>query len=645
MTMCRNFIAIRTPFVLFFVLSIVAAGMLDAQIQSQQIPFQPTDSGTEVNVQFSRMLNTFQWSGVVRGLYTYDDWSLGVFQQGTSQLFRSTTQSLQDNYAGTFDIQKKVSEWLSLSLRDTSHVSRSTPSLDVGALSLHRLLAGATLSLPSGWSLGFQSGYERNTQASIFDDGVAVASWLSNPLLQLDEFSTMFRARFEYSNLQRRKPYDGGITFTLRRDFTSDVVDSLSLFYQAQKREFYTGSDPLFFSLFGVSTNILSRNVNVFQCANTFLFRSGNDFLWSIQAFYSQRTIVRKYTYKIFSNPQTATPLDTKINELQLMAGTSLEWNITSWWSGRGLFQYTEREESHAILEEEQTPLAILDKQRADASRLENLSRRSMVSVSTAVVLTAKDSITLETSLSILRYDTPDTTNYNDRDELWVNIGLEYFHWFSSVLGAGIRSDLSLDHLVYLSRRQSANNNWNRVLRLECKSIYQPSKIFRTLLRAEVLANYTVSDYEQYADFVKSYAFRQFRLWDSTVVWCTKRLGFVFESSLRFYERGILNWKEFRERPEQYFGEYTAVPACVYISENGSKIQLGYRLFLQKQYKYEGRTKQLEQVLRSAGPTVLCQLSASFCNLSIDGWYERRSIDGRTTAVIPNLAITTSYVL
>jgi len=115
--------------------------------------------------------------------------------------------------------------------------------------------------------------------------------------------------------------------------------------------------------------------------------------------------------------------------------------------------------------------------------------------------------------------------------------------------------DLTLFHLVYLDRDQSANNNWNRVIRFSPSVEYMPSPWFRTVMRTEALANYTVSDYEQQVASIRSFSFRQVLWSDSTTMRLSERIQCNFSGSLRIFEHGTLRWQEFKENPEEYVVE------------------------------------------------------------------------------------------
>jgi hypothetical protein len=87
--------------------------------------------------------------------------------------------------------------------------------------------------------------------------------------------------------------------------------------------------------------------------------------------------------------------------------------------------------------------------------------------------------------------------------------------------------------------------------------VYRPVRAVTSINTLEVLANYTVYDFEQLLTSVKSYSYRQFGWLDSTSFDLTHSLGIDFYSYWRVYQRGQLNWSEFRERLENSATEQT----------------------------------------------------------------------------------------
>ena len=250
------------------------------------------------------------------------------------------------------------------------------------------------------------------------------------------------------------------------------------------------------------------------------------------------------------------------------------------------------------------------------------------------------------TSAGILRYDTPDIFNTDDRDELLLTSGIEYSHRFSSRLILLLNADLTLFHLVYLNRDKSANNNWNRVVRFSPSVDYAPVSWFRTALRTEVLANYTISDYEQQVASIRSFSFRQLLMSDSSVIGLTERIQCNFSGSLRIFESGILRWQEFKEKPEEYVVEEMMWPEIVWSSMIGFKIGIGFRYFSQDRYAYQNNQRVFSEGVVAMGPTASIEWSGPAGEkVVINGWLEEQKNSGSTATMLSNLSIQIGFVL
>ncbi len=113
-----------------------------------------------------------------------------------------------------------------------------------------------------------------------------------------------------------------------------------------------------------------------------------------------------------------------------------------------------------------------------------------------------------------LQYDTPDERNKDDRDEQRFIFTLRYRQRISSVLSMEWLGYVYLFHQIYIFKERSSSNNWNRVYKLGPKIRYVYDRLANTL-NTEVLANYTVYDFEAPNQTPRSFIFRKYILSDS----------------------------------------------------------------------------------------------------------------------------------
>jgi len=179
----------------------------------------------------------------------------------------------------------------------------------------------------------------------------------------------------------------------------------------------------------------------------------------------------------------------------------------------------------------------------------DNQTRFLALSSRLAGMLSAKDSVTFGAQVSRLQYDTPDTSNFDDHDEFRLDGFFAWKHYLTANLNVALRAGVGLYHLVYIFGERSADNNWNRVVRLSPSVELRPTRGTRLLHRFEVLANYIDYDFEQELEGTRSFVFRRFLAEDSLQIGRDRRYGLLAVLRLQTEENGRLYWDEFAERP------------------------------------------------------------------------------------------------
>jgi len=159
-----------------------------------------------------------------------------------------------------------------------------------------------------------------------------------------------------------------------------------------------------------------------------------------------------------------------------------------------------------------------------------------------------KDNINLKLTLSKYQFDTPDSLyNNDDRDELRIVGELEYIRQFSSVLKLELEAVINFFHQIYIYKERSANNNWNRIFRLGSLIEYK-GRNFNNTLKNEILANYTVYDFEQQFSQSQSYIFRKYILKDSLAINLLPRLKAGFNGRYEIEDKGSFFKSEFAQQ-------------------------------------------------------------------------------------------------
>jgi hypothetical protein len=604
-----------------------------------------TDSLKLSSLSFDHILNTYIWTGDFKKELTGQRWDATFHQKIRSRLIKTNQTAIQDEYQGLIALRARLLEGWSFQLKNFSNVLADNRAIDLGRMAQHQVLAGfeyVPTNTIAGEAMG---GYEVNTQEEENDNGFTYALGLNARQVKLEEFNASFLSTWNQSLLGRRSPRTGDIKLILLRDFGGGIDDSLAVNYNTQRRQFYTSLDPSAQITLGVPHNILQRNASVLEISNQTQYILDQNFSLVVSIGISNRLIDRGYRFKDYLHPASLI-LDSRIQEIQFFGSMALQWSPLYWLKADVKLAYTEKDERHAVQDDIQASDAIIDTQRSSANRLENTAQRTTITAALKADVTENDKIRVVSSAGILRYDTPNIFNTDDRDELLLTSGAEYVHRFSSRLLLMLNADLTVFHLVYLDRDQSANNNWNRVLRFSPCVEYMAGSWIRTVLRTEVLANYTISDYEQQVASIRSFSFRQVLWSDSTVLQLSERIQCNFSGSLRIFERGILRWQEFKEKPEEYVIEKAMWPEIVWSSMMGVKIGIGFRYFGQDRYTYENNQRMFSQGIEAMGPTASIEWSGlAGEKVLINGWREEQKNNGKTATILSNLSIQVAFII
>ncbi len=628
------------------IIAFLVAGLAaDAQeMLRSPLPQVPSDSQRVSSLDFERILNTFLWKNNLFYFHAWEGVSVDFRQHLRSRLIRSEQRSIQDELIDSLDLHRELWDGWSVRAQLHSSVLSDNRSTDLGRSSQHKGLVGIRYA-PDRFMISGMAGFEYDAQQDERDQGFSYLLETAARDIALEEFRASFQSLWMQSFLTPRRTGSGGVSAALVRDFGGGTVDSVVLEYSQQRREFYTRADAEVGGTFDVVNNIFQREAEGFAAGNYLTYQPGEDSRVTLETGVYSRTIDRGLRYKVLSG-SSPTPLDTRIQELQLFGTLSGRLRVTDWLSADLGLSHTEREERHSVRDEAEAQSASLQQQERSERRLENIARRTSLATQLRTTLTQKDQLNFAGSASILRYDTPDTLNIDDRDELLMTFGLESMHWLASDLTLRLELGASLSHLVYLHRLQSANNNWNRILRFSPAVLYTPSGIFRTVNQAEVLANYTVYDFEDQATLTRSFSFRQASWLDSTQVQVTPRVSLNLVAAVRVYERGVLMWSDFKERPQNYFVEQTYWPQCMVSVSSSIRLGIGYRVFSQDRYQYRESERALERRLSTSGPTVFFRWEGlAYRQVSVEGWRETQMQDGHVVRTVPNLSLNVSLAL
>ena len=580
------------------------------------------------SVVLGRSLNTFSWVGRVSIDTTAGSTTVKLSDQNTSNVIfldagQSPTNKLKSNQQNlSFLLGQRLTGNLSSELQWSSLIYSDNKSVGLSSATFHSILGGVEYYPLDAVSITPLAGYRWDNQLGVRDKGVSYTlSGVMHPL-DLDGYRLVGAAQYHEDRLDPRLLQRHFVHLGAQKDFLENTRDSLDVGYSRNQREFYSITDG----------NIESRAENALSFSNLLDYEIASNVVTRLMVNLFSRSLSKNTRH--YSDAPDTLRFNTAIDEFRL--DTYVQ---TTYRSDDGAvvasvrFAHGERDEQHratAVFNSKSPiPEAQLRAQSQDEGQKNNLTRRTSLSGELQLPLSPSDRFSFAGSASILRYDTPSALNDDDRDELLIALSIETTHLASRVLDIGVSIDGTLSHTVYLFSQRSANNNYNRVIRLAPTATYKPTKSIISANTFEVLANYTVYDFEEQVSSVQSFSYRQFGWLDSSSIQMNRRIGLDFFSYLKLYERGQLKWSDFSERRENSYVDRTIASQIRFSPQEGLVFALGVRYFSQSRYTYAGALKSLDAYIRSIGPTCSIRWDiGEYSRLMFQGWYERQTVTG-----------------
>ena len=624
-----------------FIVLLLFPFLLSAQSEFSRLLPGPPDSNT-TSLRFERNVNTYLWNADAK--YQYDDSDLFILfnEKFISSFIRSTFRSFRDDQNISLSASKKIFDPFSLAIETQSFILSDNQTLGSSNAGIHTGLFGIIYRPEKNITIAPLLGMRYDKQQGEEDDGLNYRFYANADSLTAAGYRAGFSAHINQSDLGSRHFKNDSAGLNIATQFTQGSTDSVRVHWINNQSDFYIAASDTVKSVFGVSSNIRSRIEQQYGVENILAYDVGKGFGSELTMNVQSRSIKNAFRYNVLSDLSSIS-FNTTVKEFHLEGGLRLKYVTQSIFASLG-FSIAERDEKHLIEKLDSVDNNFQENRSRQESRLDNAAFRTMISASLYSDLTSRDRISFSSSVSILRYDTPDSVNTDDRDELLINVSLNETHRFSSVFFASVTAEATVAHLVYLLRDKSANNNWNRILRLTPDMTYSPTDNIRMFNAFEVLANYTVFDFESLIPTVKSYSYRQVAFLDSTSYDMTKRVGFDMVAYVRVFERGELHWQEFSERPLQRIEEVTFSPQLRYSLDQRWFFSVGFRSFAQKKFKYVNNHRQFESTYLSAGPTTSIAIRLSSLSLvEIRGWKEFQRLSSGRIQEYSNMMMNVRY--
>ena len=623
-------------------LFLFGASALQAQeLQAIEPSAVQTDTITTQNsagIFLERNLNTFNWIGRAAVDTTIGITSFTLAEQYSSNIIlldRSSTAQRRNLESTQQQILLRVrqpivqdlnvqSQWSSLVYDDNKAVGLSNSSF-------HSVLGGIEYRPHEYVYVSPMAGYRWDNQFDIRDRGVSYDISALSRGISIDGYNIAGQGQYHEDRLDPRLLQNHFARASVEKRYVGNTRDSLELGWSRNRRDFYTIGEG----------GVESRVDNVFSFGNLLDYEFDRQLVASVFVGVVNRTLD-----KDIRNSPSGSPVqfDTEISEFRLETYVQAVYkNSAGNPVANARLYHHERNETHIAkrIDNASREVEILyESKNKQEQTKDNLSRRTALSGTVQTNLTRSDTLFVSGTASILHYDTPSAANVEDRDELLLAASIVTAHNVSQYLDIAFSLNGNLSHVVYLLPDRSANNNYNRVLRFSPRVTYRPTRDITTFNAFEVLANYTVYDFEERLVQIQSFSYRQFAWLDSTSIELTGRIGLDFHAYLKLYERGQLRWSEFRERRENSFVDRTFAGQVRFKPTESLLMAVGLRYFSQSRYAYTETEKRLESFLRSIGPTCLIGWEINrYSQFMIRGWYENRRQENGSTESLTNLAM------
>jgi hypothetical protein len=593
-------------------------------------------------ISFERTFNTYLWNlGASYDIHSRD-LLLSLGENYQSSLIRRDRSSFRDEQSFSLTLQQRMAEGVYAAGDVSSLILSDNQSINGSIAAIHTALAGVSIHPFDGVRITPLAGLRYDRQEDQIDEGWSYKITGEMDTLDVAGYQMHLLARINQSSLAPRTFRNNGATAAIQKDFGEGSSDSIRVRWIQDRSDFYVPADNQVQQEFGVPSNIRSRSEDGYGIFNTLAYGAGKTLSAVIVTGVESRTIVNGYRYRSFLVPDQI-PFDTRVNEFTLDASFDLFYQDFRGTRASAGILVSERDEKRTALDlgvDDPIIFSAYQQSARRESQLDNNARRTVLRGMMETPLTASDEIFFDGSAGILRYDTPDTLNVDDRDELLITAVLRERHYCSPFLDFTLEAEVTLAHIVYLFKERSANNSWNRIFRLAPEVRYRPFSGMSSVNRFEVLANYTAFDFENSFSTVQSYVYRQFAFMDSTSYDMTRRLGADVFVSIRLMERGELQWTDFTERPQQFVEEATFSPRLRCAVTGSLVCAVGFRSYAQKRYTVDQNVRHYEGGYFSYGPTTSLMVTLTpDSRLELQGWKEFQQQNGRYFQSVTNMTM------
>ena len=635
----------KRPYIIYIILCIVFLFCFSyisyPQQQNSNISSDSLPNNNKIEFRSEKIANTFTFNGNAFFDLDLDFGNILILQNYRGTSLKTSGSAFRNDELFLFEYEYDIFSDLFLIAKQNWLFSSDSRSLQINQLERLNGKAGLKYLPVNVLYIEATGGIEKNQQIGHSSTGPILNIDAALQQIDVSDYKISSRVFGEYLSLDYDR-MNAEINWLADVGRIYDESNSLgaSLRYKLLNRDFLNKYTDLEQTDFSVESRLEKRINSVIDLDISL----GDHFFADTRINFSKLDVQRQFNQPIADLSISKVYRD--LSEIQLGFAGELVY-ITNKFSHKAGISFDIRNEDNAINskfdinQQDETRLRSIENRRDNSSDKTEFFLRGMW------LLSHKDSIAYDYSVSLFEYDTPSEDNNDDRDEFSSIISLSYFHRFSRYFRAGISGEVQLRHLVFLKAERSALNNWNRIYRINSHFQYQ-NEFMNYNPNFEILANYTIYDFETVSPSVQSFSYRQVSYRDSLMIFLTKNLTLQSRTILRYYERGVLYWQSFSESPESG-GLEKFIKILLIINKNDHyRIGSGLRFydFMQENLAQGSSLGMGEFSQRSWGPEMLIDVKLDdsiFINM--EGWYEYQYLNNNKKRIVPNFFINARYEL
>lgn len=618
---------------------LIAAGMLVcmASHAQQLLPLRSparTMDARGITYGVDKIANTFLFTGVA-DLDVRTD--VGTFRfvnayRGTA--FRTSTTALRDDQYSNLLWSVPVTSTISAVVRQSWTLSQDSRSLGLSSLERLNGAMGARWQPDRHIDVELLAGVERTSQLGRPVTGSLFGVEASMRDVDIDEWLLTSRFVGDYHRMDAART-NADLIATVGAIRTLDEGSELRLSagYTKVGREYYTTL------AFGSSDLVVeSRGEERMNVDAALRYALTSTMQATVNAQLQTAAIDRRFGTSSADVPITA--VNRRLSELIVDLSAELAYTMPAavMTVGGALYRRDEQNGIAEVFAIEASALAAL---RSQENQRDNATRRSRAWARLVWTPSERDTVEADITSWLLQYDTPSDLNADDRDELSTIGAVRVARRISRGISLGATLAGQHVHLVFLRATRSALNNQNRVLRLAPYLQIQTSALtMRPQL--EILANYTVYDFESNGATARSFSFRQMSWRDSIHVRISNTMHAEAQMLLRYSERATLFWQQFAEAPETAQREWLAKILIFSAPSAQWLVGAGVRRYeLVQQPVGSIAAPGASSSLQFWAPEVSLRFaSPGGSTLSLSGWYEFQQVNITGRRDLPNLLLT-----